>query len=148
MKTSYIVGAVVVVVIIIGAIWFMGQSYTPSATTQQPPMQMPTGQTQTSSQTTTTAPAPVTTPTTPQTASVAISNFTFSPNQISVKAGTKITWTNSDSAAHTVTSNNGAFNSGTLNPGSSYSFTFNTPGTYNYHCAIHPSMTATVIVTQ
>jgi len=148
MKTSYIVGAVVVILIIVGAVWFMGQSYTPPATSEQPPMQMPAGQTQTPTQTTTAAPAPVTTPTTPQAVSVAISNFTFSPGQITVKAGSKVTWTNSDSVAHTVTSNNGAFNSGTLNPGSSYSFTFNTPGTYNYHCAIHPNMTATVVVTQ
>jgi plastocyanin len=146
MKTSYIVGAVVVLIVIVGAIWFMGQSYMPPATSQQPPVQMPTDQTQTPPQTTTSAPAG--TPTSPQPVSVAISNFTFSPNQITVKAGTKVSWTNSDGAAHTVTSNSGAFDSGTLNPGNSYSFTFNTPGTYNYHCTIHPNMTASVVVTQ
>ncbi|MDE1925124.1 MAG: cupredoxin family copper-binding protein [Patescibacteria group bacterium] len=92
--------------------------------------------------------ASVPTPASSQPMSVAISNFAFSPNQISVKAGTKVTWTNNDSVAHTVTSNTGAFDSGTLNPGSAYSFTFSTPGTFSYHCRIHPNMTATVVVTQ
>ena len=93
------------------------------------------------------SPTPVA-PAAPQPVSISISNFAFSPSQISVKAGTKVTWTNNDSASHTVTSNNGAFGSGTLGTGATYSFVFKTPGTYSYHCAIHPSMTATVVVTQ
>ena len=36
--------------------------------------------------------------------------------------------------------------SGVLNPGNTYAFTFNTPGTYSYHCAIHPQMRGTIIV--
>ncbi len=80
--------------------------------------------------------------------SVAISNMAFSPRQISVKAGTKVTWKNNDGVAHTVTSNSGAFDSGILNPGGVFSFVFTTPGTYSYHCIIHPSMTATVVVTR
>lgn len=86
--------------------------------------------------------------TAPQLTSVTISNFAFSPKQLSVKVGTKVTWTNSDSVAHTVTSNDGFFESGTLSTGGAYSYVFPVPGTYNYHCAIHPSMTATVVVTQ
>ena len=100
--------------------------------------------------------APTATPTTAPTAapttapsngnSISIANFAFAPNSLTVKVGTKVTWTNNDSVAHTVTENNGAFNSGDLAPGSSYSFTFSKAGTYSYHCSIHPSMTATITV--
>lgn len=81
---------------------------------------------------------------------VTIANFAFSPADISVKAGTKVTWTNNDSTAHTVDETDGQTGpaSGMLNPGASYSFTFDKPGTYHYHCSIHPEMTGTVTVTQ
>jgi plastocyanin len=94
------------------------------------------------------SPGPIVAPTPPTPVGVEISNFAFSPSQITVKVGTKVTWTNSDSAAHTVTSDTGVFGSKTLNTGSSYSFVFNAPGTYSYHCAIHPSMKAIIVVTQ
>jgi len=81
---------------------------------------------------------------------VAIQNFAFDSADITVKQGATVTWTNKDSTAHTVTETDSQTgpNSGDVNPGSSYSFTFSTPGTYHYHCAIHPSMVGTVTVTQ
>ncbi|MEY9873257.1 plastocyanin [Streptacidiphilus sp. MAP12-33] len=81
---------------------------------------------------------------------VAIKNFAFAPAAITVKAGTTVTWTNQDSDAHTVTSQNnaGPLNSQALNTGQSFSYTFTTPGTYHYLCTIHPFMTATVTVTR
>lgn len=80
--------------------------------------------------------------------SVNIQNFAFSPNTLTVKAGTTVTWTNMDSVSHTVTSDSGSeLNSGNIPTGSSYSHTFNTPGTYNYHCSIHTGMVATIVVT-
>jgi amicyanin len=78
--------------------------------------------------------------------SVTIRNFAFSPQVVAVKAGTTVRWTNSDSEAHTVTSNTAAFASPVLQPGASYSFTFTKPGTYSYYCTIHPFMTAKVVV--
>jgi plastocyanin len=51
-----------------------------------------------------------------------------------------------DAVAHTVTSDTGVWDSGTLATGQSYSHTFDQPGTYPYHCAIHPFMKATIIV--
>jgi plastocyanin len=78
---------------------------------------------------------------------VKISNFKFDPDNLGVKAGTKVTWTNTTAATpHTVTSDTGAFDHG-LDPGVTFSFTFSQPGTYHYHCSIHPSMTATITVT-
>jgi amicyanin len=78
--------------------------------------------------------------------SVTIHNFAFGPQVVTVKAGTTVHWTNNDTEAHTVTSDTGAFNSPVLQPGAGYSFTFTKPGTYSYHCTIHPFMTAKVVV--
>lgn len=77
---------------------------------------------------------------------VTILNFAFGPQIVTVKVGTTVHWTNHDTEAHTVTSNTGAFGSRVLQPGASYSFTFKKPGTYHYHCSIHPFMTGMVMV--
>lgn len=79
-------------------------------------------------------------------AEVSIKNFAFDKNTITVKVGTKVKWTNNDSAPHTITSDSGAFDSGNINNGQSFEFTFDKAGTYAYHCAIHPTMKATVTV--
>jgi plastocyanin len=78
---------------------------------------------------------------------VTIENFAFAPATIKVKAGTTVVWTNEDSVAHTVTPTRGHWGSGNLDQGKSYAYTFKKPGTYTYYCAVHPSMTARVIVT-
>ncbi len=77
---------------------------------------------------------------------VTIRNFAFGPQVVAVKPGTTVRWTNQDTEAHTVTSDAGAFGSPVLQPGASYSFTFTKPGTYSYHCTIHPFMTGKVVV--
>src|SRR5215218_4649581 len=83
-----------------------------------------------------------------KTMTVSIKNFAFNPPNTTVAPGTTVTWVNNDQTAHTATANNGAgvFDSGELQPGESYSFTFDKPGTYAYHCEIHPDMTGTVTV--
>lgn len=79
--------------------------------------------------------------------SVVIQNFAFSPSNLTVKAGTTVTWINQDSTTHTITSDNGAFQSSEdLNQGSNYTFTFSKAGTYPYHCSIHPNMKGTIVV--
>ena len=77
---------------------------------------------------------------------VAIQNFSFNPATITVDVGTTVSWTNRDSASHTVTSSDQVFDSPTLEQGKTFQFTFNTPGTYNYFCRIHPSMKAKIVV--
>lgn len=69
-----------------------------------------------------------------------IKGFSFQPEVLKVKVGAKVTWTNDDAVAHTVTADTNSFASGNLQPGGSFSFTFTRPGTYAYHCSIHPSM--------
>lgn len=81
---------------------------------------------------------------------VLIKDFKFDSNDMTIKKGTTITWTNEDLAPHTVTENDGKSgpDSKNLNKGDSYSYTFNTTGSYNYHCSIHPNMTAVVKVVE
>lgn len=78
---------------------------------------------------------------------VTIGGFAFQPAQLQVKAGTTVTWTNTDLVAHTVTAQDGSFDSGRLERGQSFSHTFTRAGTVNYHCAIHPDMVGAVQVT-
>jgi plastocyanin len=77
---------------------------------------------------------------------VQIADFKFAPASITVAAGSTVTWTNGDSAGHTVTADDGSFGSETIANGDTFSQTFPTAGTFAYHCAIHPAMTATVVV--
>jgi plastocyanin len=77
--------------------------------------------------------------------SVSISDFAFSPAALTASVGTTVTWTNKDSVTHTVTDDKGAFNH-SVPPGQTFKFTFTKAGTYTYHCSIHPSMRATVVV--
>ena len=77
---------------------------------------------------------------------VVIKNFSFSPNPITVKAGTPITVINDDNTTHTFTADNGAFDTGDLNSGQRRSLTVDRAGTYPYHCEIHPFIKATLRV--
>src|SRR5450631_1474353 len=77
---------------------------------------------------------------------VKIDNFTFNPQQITVKAGSTVVWLNHDDIPHTVTSSTQAFKSKALDTDDKFSYTFATPGTFKYFCALHPHMTGTIVV--
>lgn len=82
---------------------------------------------------------------------VNIKNYKFSPNKISVKKGTKVTWVNNDTDRHNVKPVNVTdnFKAGPLlAKGEEYSVVFNTVGTYEYFCEPHPYMKATIEVTE
>jgi plastocyanin len=81
-------------------------------------------------------------------ASVKIDNFSFTPAEITVAPGTKITWENQDDIPHTVTDSADprAFKSPPLDTGDSFSHVFAAPGTYRYFCSLHPHMQGTVVV--
>jgi len=77
---------------------------------------------------------------------VFIQGMAFSPATLTVAVGTTVKWTNKDGIAHTVTSDTGLFDSKNVNANGVFSYMFMTAGTFNYHCTIHPSMIAKVIV--
>ena len=95
-------------------------------------------------------PAPTPTPTGSTVTIVpGASNLTtnaFTPNPITVSAGTKVTWVNTDNITHTSVSDTGVWSSGNIAAGATFSFTFSTAGTYPYHCVLHPNMVGSVVV--
>ena len=82
----------------------------------------------------------------PAAVEVKIDNFSFSPTEITVAAGTTIIWTNHDDIPHTVVSTEKVFKSKVLDTDEKFSYTFSKPGTYPYFCSVHPHMTGTVVV--
>ena len=77
---------------------------------------------------------------------VTIQDFAFSPSEVTVSAGTKVTWRNLDPAEHTVTAVEGDFGSDPLTEGDAFAHLFDRLGTYIYRCAIHPEMKGKVRV--
>jgi plastocyanin len=78
---------------------------------------------------------------------VDISDYTYKPATLTVPAGTKLTFVNHDSTAHTATSKQpGAFDTGPIQPGKSATVTLTKPGTFTYYCAFHPFMEGTIKV--
>jgi plastocyanin len=75
---------------------------------------------------------------------VAIKNFSFNPDTLTVKAGTTVAWVNEDSVTHTIKSD--AFSSGNLGNGQKFEFKFEKAGSFDYSCGIHPSMKGKIIV--
>ncbi len=77
-----------------------------------------------------------------------ISDFAFLPGTQAVAVGAVLTWSNSDSAAHTVDTNDQQLDSGSIARGETFEHTFATPGTFEYFCAFHPFMKGVVEVTR
>jgi plastocyanin len=76
-----------------------------------------------------------------------LSGFCFSPTSIEVRAGNSVQWTNNTLVPHTATQDGvGGWSTPFVDPGKSASVTFTTPGTFAYHCSIHPDMHGTVVV--
>jgi len=78
---------------------------------------------------------------------IQMKGFAFSPKELTVKVGTKVTWTNMDSAGHDVKAADGSWGSDTLNKNQSFSKVFEKEGTFSYVCTFHAGMTGTIIVT-
>jgi len=68
----------------------------------------------------------------------------FVPASTTVKAGNTVIWTNGDLMPHTVSGS--SFDSGPIAPGATYSHRFPSPGSFDYHCSIHPVMQGTINV--
>jgi plastocyanin len=76
----------------------------------------------------------------------------FTPNDIIVDVGTKVTWRNTDPILHNIKKSADAIDFGakfgldSFSPGATYSFTFTKPGTFPYICTIHAGMTGRIEV--
>jgi plastocyanin len=77
---------------------------------------------------------------------VGIKEFKFTPAALEIPRGTTVKWVNHDEETHTITSTTGAFASSGLANDETFTQTFTRPGSYEYFCALHPKMRATVIV--
>lgn len=79
---------------------------------------------------------------------VKITGMKFATPKLTVKVGETVKWVNEDTAPHTVTTTSGPakLDSGTLQKGDSWSYTFTKAGTYEYYCAVHPDMKASITV--
>jgi len=81
-------------------------------------------------------------------------NECFIPSEARVSVGGTVTWSNDDTAAHTVTSGSavdgpdGNFDSSLFMAGTTFRHTFDTVGTFPYFCMVHPWMQGVVIVGQ
>lgn len=120
MNTKNLIVAIVVVIIVVVGAYYISQTYY-------------------------SAPAKNNKTNVPQTAnSVSISNFSFNPASLTVKAGTTVTWTNNDPVTHTIKSSK--FNSGNLTKSQTFQYTFKEKGIFDYSCGIHPTMMGKIIV--
>jgi plastocyanin len=127
MNNKIIIGVVLVVIVIGGLYYFNKKQYQP---TQQQPVNQQTATQKPENKVEANA--------------ITIENFSFNPSTLTVKQGTKVVWTNKDSATHTIKAD--TFNSQDIAQGGTFEFTFDKKGSFDYSCGIHPSMKGKVIV--
>ena len=66
---------------------------------------------------------------------------------VSAKVGDVITWTNADPVPHRVGLDDGSCTMSSPIPGGGKaSLVFSTPGTFPFHCTVHPSMKGTITI--
>lgn len=70
----------------------------------------------------------------------------YRPTRLTLKVGDAVAFRNEDNVAHTFTADDGQWNSRTVEPGKVYAYTLPQPGTYTFHCEIHPRMKGTITV--
>jgi len=79
-------------------------------------------------------------------------NECFVPHEVKIDVGREVTWSNEDSAAHTVTAGSaadgpsGVFDSSLFMSGTTFSHKFDAEGEFPYFCMVHPWMNGIVLV--
>ena len=82
----------------------------------------------------------------PRHGQVIVQGMAFNPPEIHSRASDPVLWLFQDGdIPHTVTADNGSFDSGKV-VNDEYQLRFHHPGTYSYHCALHPEMKGRVII--
>ena len=82
----------------------------------------------------------------PSAGDVEIAKFAFTPREITIAPGTRVTWTNRDETPHTVTATDKSFGSKGMDTGDRFEHTFDREGDFAYLCTVHPFMTGVVHV--
>ena len=83
---------------------------------------------------------------------VRLAQFAFDPEELTIPAGTEVSFVNADAAAHTVTEGvdgvaaEDPIIDEELSQSGSTSFTFDELGTYDITCLFHPSMNMSIVV--
>jgi plastocyanin len=80
----------------------------------------------------------------PLTYTINIQNNAFNPSSVQIAVGGTVKWVNVDSVKHEPKGR--VFDSGPIGQNGTFEYTFKSAGTYNYQCAIHPSMLGTIKV--
>ena len=86
-----------------------------------------------------------------------VDDWCYMSSNLTVSVGTTLTWINSDTLPHTVTSGDAdadavgvdiqnGFDSGFMSGGDEYEHTFDVAGFYDYYCQLHPWMQGSVTV--
>ncbi len=75
-----------------------------------------------------------------------IKNVSFTTKEVDVAVGGTVVFDNQDTQAHTATADQGSFDTGRIEAGTKKTVSFATAGTFAFHCSIHPTMKATVVV--
>ncbi len=81
-----------------------------------------------------------------------VTNECFVPYEVTIDVGGEVTWSNDDTAAHTVTAGSaaqgpsGEFDSSLFMAGTTFSHKFESEGEFTYFCMVHPWMAGVVTV--
>ena len=71
----------------------------------------------------------------------------FGSSPVTVNKGQTVAWRNTRATTHTATADGGAWDTQGISPSStSAPIQMNTAGSFPYHCSLHPSMVATLVV--
>jgi plastocyanin len=79
-------------------------------------------------------------------AKIGIDNFAFTPDVVTVKPGTTVTFQNHDDIPHLVVDTAGKFRSKALDTNDTFQVTLDEPGEYAYYCGLHPHMKGRIVV--
>lgn len=80
-------------------------------------------------------------------ADVGMEGIAFQPEDITVKVGEKVTWTNNEDVPHNVVAEDGAdFKSDTFGKDGTFAYTPEEAGVVKYTCTIHSGMDGTITV--
>ncbi len=79
-------------------------------------------------------------------AMVRIDNFSFTPEELTVKAGATVTWENEDDIPHSIVLTDKSFHSKPLDTHDKTAFTFTKTGVVAYFCGLHPHMQGKITV--